>query len=273
MEYVSLRGAKVPALGLGTWLLEGKDCRQTVPAALEMGYRHIDTAQIYGNEADIGAALSDSGVERDEIFLTTKIWNDRHAPDEVARSTQESLDKLQTDYVDLLLIHWPVEFDRVGETLEAMVRLQERGLTRLIGVSNFTLSQFRSAASLAPVACNQVEYHPFLDQRPLRDAASAADAVLTAYSPLARGGVFSDETLVRIGKQHGKSPAQIALRWLLDQELLVVPKATGAEHLASNLAVFDFVLTAEERAAIQGLARGERLVEPPFAPQWEDEGP
>lgn len=271
MEYVSLRGAKVPALGLGTWLLEGEDCRSAVPAALEMGYRHIDTAQIYGNEAEIGTALRNSDVQRQEIFLTTKIWNDCHAAGEVVRSTEESLRKLQTDYVDLLLIHWPVEFDRVGETLEAMVGLQERGLTRMIGVSNFTLAQFSAASELAPVACNQVEYHPFLNQRALRDAARATDAVITAYSPLARGGVFSDDTLLRIGKQHGKSPAHVALRWLLDQDLLVVPKATGKEHLASNLEVFDFVLTAEERTAIGGLARGERLVDPPFA-KWEDDG-
>ena len=270
MEYVSLRGAKVPALGLGTWLLEGKDCREAVPVALDLGYRHIDTAQAYGNEAEIGEALQSAAVDRDEIFLTTKIWNDRHAPADVERSTQESLAALKTDYVDLLLIHWPVEFDRVAETLDAMVRLLERGLTRAIGVSNFTLSQFRTAASLAPVACNQVEYHPFLDQRPLRDAAREVDAVVTAYSPLARGAVFDDETLSGIGKAHGKSAAQAALRWLLDQDVLVVPKATGRQHLADNLAVFDFVLTAAERAAIDDLARGERLIDPPFAPQWED---
>lgn len=270
MEYVSLRGAKVPALGLGTWLLEGDECVQTISDALELGYRHIDTAQGYENEAEIGRALQRTDVGRDELFLTTKIGNDRHGGADVTSSTQESLARLQTDYVDLLLIHWPVQFERVGETLEAMVDLQERGLTRAIGVSNFTASQFARAASLAPVATNQVEYHPFLDQRPLRDAARAGDAVLTAYSPLARGAVFSDETLIRIGHQHGKSPAQVSLRWLLDQELLVVPKATGRDHLATNIDVFDFVLTAPERAEIDGLARGQRLIDPPFAPNWEE---
>lgn len=270
MEYVSLRGLKVPALGLGTWQLEGSDCRSAVAAALELGYRHIDTAQLYGNEAEIGAALVEAGVDRDDLFLTTKISNDNHAAGDVQRSTQDSLRRLQVDYVDLLLIHWPVEFDRVAETLDAMVRLQEQGLTRLLGVSNFTLSQFRTAASLAPVACNQVEYHPFLDQRRLRDAARDADAVLTAYSPLARGGVFSDPTLERIGQAHDKSPAQVALRWLLDQDVLVVPKATGRDHLEDNLEVFDFALTGDEIASLDGLARGERLISPPFAPQWED---
>jgi 2,5-diketo-D-gluconate reductase B len=270
MEYVSLRGAKVPALGLGTWLLEGENCRSAVPIALELGYRHIDTAQIYGNETEIGQALRGASIDRDELFLTTKIWNDNHAAEDVRRSTEQSLDRLQTDHVDLLLVHWPVHFDRIAETLEAMVELQERGLTRAIGVSNFTLSQFRSAASLASIACNQVEYHPFLSQAALRDAAAQSDAVLTAYSPLARAAVFDDGTLVAIGRAHGKSAAQIALRWLLDQGVLVVPKATGQQHLAANLDVFDFTLTADERSSVDGLARGQRIVDPPHAPSWED---
>ncbi len=270
MDYVSLRGSKVPALGLGTWLLEGRDCRTAVPAALDLGYRHIDTAQAYGNEAEIGEALAGSSVDRDELFLTTKVWNDRHGPTQVVRSTEESLERLRTDHVDLLLIHWPVEFERIGESLEAMTRLVDRGLTRFIGVSNFTLSQFNTAAQLAPVATNQVEYHPFLDQSALRDAARAADAVLTAYSPLARGGVLRDDTLRSIGEAHGKTAVQVTLRWLLDQDILVVPKATTRDHLASNLDVFDFSLTPEERSAIDGLARGERLLDPPFAPRWED---
>lgn len=269
MEYVSLRGSKVPALGLGTWQLEGPECRSAVEAALDLGYRHIDTAQMYGNEAEIGQAITAGAVERDSLFLTTKVGNDNHAAADVRRSTEESLRELQVDYVDLLLIHWPVEFDRVGETLEAMVALQERELVRCIGVSNFSPSQFRTAASLAPIVTNQVEYHPFLDQSTLRDVVRESDAALTAYSPLARGGVLDDDTLAGIGEAHGKSAAQVALRWLLDQDLLVVPKATSRDHLAANLAVFDFNLTAPERSAIDGLARGERIVDPPFA-QWED---
>ena len=270
MEYLSLRGTDVPALGLGTWLLEGEDCRQAVPAALALGYRHIDTAQIYGNEAEIGQALAASTVDRDDLFVTTKVWNDHRTRDEVLRATTDSLRRLRLDHVDLLLIHWPVAFDRIGETLQGMSAALEQGLTRAIGVSNFTLTQFEMAASMAPVVCNQVEYHPFLDQRPLRDAAAKADAVLTAYSPLARGGVFSDDTLADIGATYGKSPAQVALRWLLDQRVLVVPKATTTQHLQANLDVFDFELSADDRDRITGLARGERLVDPPFAPHWED---
>lgn len=270
MEYVSLRGHKVPALGLGTWLLEGDECRQAVRTALELGYRHIDTAQIYGNEAEIGEVLSDGALERDELFVTTKIWNDKHAADDVVRSTEDSLRRLRSDYVDLLLIHWPVEFERLDETLEAMLRLRERGLTREIGVSNFTVSQFERAVELAPIACNQVEYHPFLDQRELVDAAAEAGAVVTAYSPLARGEVFGDDTLCGIAEAHGRSASQVGLRWLLDQGVIVVPKATSREHLAANLDVFDFALTSTERAAIDALARNRRLVEPPFAPDWED---
>ena len=270
MEYVSLKGSKVPALGLGTWLLEGEDCRRAVSAALDLGYRHIDTAQMYGNEDIIGEVLSSATVDRDELFVTTKINNQFRSADAVERSVEDSLTRLQTDRLDLLLIHWPVDFDRIDETLEGMVRVQDRGLTRLVGVSNFNLSQFHLAAARAPIASNQVEYHPFLDQRRLRDAVRDADGVLTAYSPLARGAVMSDPTLRDIGEAHGKTAAQVTLRWLLDQELLVVPKATGPEHLASNLDVFDFELTSAERAQIDGLARGERLIDPPFAPNWED---
>ena len=269
MEFVSLQGHKVPALGLGTWLLEDEDCRRAVPEALDLGYRHIDTAQIYGNEDIIGDALAAAGVDRDELFLTTKIWNDRHARDEVIASTEESLRKLRTDRVDLLLVHWPVEWERMGETLEALVEVQDRGLTRFIGVSNFTPEQFREAAKLAPISNIQVEYHPFLDQSELLAAARDANAVLTAYSPLARGGVLDDPTLKAIGESHGKTAAQVALRWLLDQDTLVVPKATRTSHLAANLEVFDFALSDEQRDAITGLARGERLVAPPFGP-WED---
>jgi 2,5-diketo-D-gluconate reductase B len=271
MEYVSLRGHKVPALGLGTWLLQGSDCRSAVTAALDLGYRHIDTAQLYGNEAEIGHALSATTVPREEMFLTTKLWNDNHARTEVISYTEESLQRLGTDYVDLLLIHWPVELDRLGETLDAMGELADRGLTRNIGVSNFTVSQLQAALSLAPIACLQVEMHPFLDQSPLLAAAGEADVVVTAYSPLARGGVFTDPTLRAIGERYDKSPAQIALRWILDHDgVLAVPKASSRPHLAANLAVFDFALTTDERTQINGLARGERLIEPPFAPAWED---
>jgi len=271
MEYVSVRGDKVPALGLGTWLLEGDDCRRAVPIALDLGYRHIDTAQIYRNEAEIGSALSRGAVPRDELWLTTKVWNDRHAAAAVTTSTEESLRRLRTDYVDLLLIHWPVELDRLDETLAAMQALCERDLVRHIGVSNFTPAQFRRAAELAPIACNQVEYHPFLDQEPVRQAALDADAVLSAYSPLARGGVFTDQTLQRIAAAHGKNPAQVSLRWLLDHDgVLAIPKATSRDHLAANFEVFDIALTASERSQIDRLARGERLVDPGWAPDWEE---
>jgi 2,5-diketo-D-gluconate reductase B len=271
MEYVDVRGEPVPCLGMGTWLLEGDDCSAAVPAALEAGYRHIDTAQIYGNEAEIGAALAESSVSREELFLTTKIWNDQHAADRVVASTEDSLRRLRTDYVDLLLIHWPVELERLAETLDAMVGLQQRELVRHIGVSNFTQSQLARAVQAAPVACIQVEYHPFLDQRPLVAAAARAGVALTAYSPLARGKVLSDVTLQRIGEEHGKTAAQVALRWLLDQAgVMVVPKATSAEHLGANIDVFDFSLTEDQRAQIDSLARGERLISPGWAPNWEE---
>ena len=271
MDYVMVASQKMPVLGLGTWQLEGEDCTRAVSDALDLGYRHIDTAQMYGNEGEIGTVLAGCAIDRAELFITTKIDNHAHAPADVERTTVESLRRLQTDFVDLLLIHWPVDYDRLGETLEAMTSLVDRGLVRAVGVSNFTRSQFEHARSLAPVACNQVEYHPFLDQSDLLEATQAAGAVLTAYSPIARGGVLSDNTLREISAAHGVGPAQVALRWLLDQEgVVVVPKATGREHLAANFDVFDFALTGEERQRIDGLARGERLIDPDFAPKWED---
>ncbi|HVM19318.1 MAG TPA: aldo/keto reductase [Egibacteraceae bacterium] len=270
MEFVSLGGHKVPALGLGTWLLEGAVCRRAVGEALDLGYRHIDTAQIYGNEAEVGQALAASGVDRDELFVTTKVWNDRRRADDVEQSVHDSLRKLGTGYVDLLLIHWPVALDRVGETLQAMVGLQQRELVRHIGVSNFSARHFEEAHATAPVVCNQVEYHPFLAQDAVLAAARQVDAVVTAYSPLARGTVPEDPTLIDIGRRHGKTPAQVTLRWLLDQDgVMAVPKASGRAHLHDNIDVFDFSLTNEERDRIAGLARGERHVDPPWA-IWED---
>ena len=270
MQYVSLHGEKVPALGLGTWELTGRDCRRAVVDAVDLGYRHVDTAQAYGNEDLVGQALAAAGVDRGELFVTTKLWNRHHAGDTVRRSTEDSLRRLRTDFVDLLLVHWPVEFGRLAETLTAMVALVDEGKVRHVGVSNFTAAQFRQARALAPVVTNQVEYHPFLSQRRVLEAARRHGATVTAYSPLARGAVFDEPVLAAIGRRHGRSPAQVSLRWLLHQDdVLAVPKATSREHLAANLAVFDFSLTDDERARIDGLARGLRLVDPPWAPDWD----
>ncbi|MDP9405892.1 MAG: aldo/keto reductase [Actinomycetota bacterium] len=270
MEHVSVHGAHVPSLGLGTWQLEGEQCRRVVADAVELGYRHLDTAQAYGNEEQVGTGIRDAAVDRDQLWLTTKVWIHSLAPDDVRRTTEESLRRLGSDYVDLLLVHWPVAMDILDATLAAMTALRDEGKVRHVGVSNFTPSQFERAAGLAPVVCNQVEYHPFLAQDEVIAAARKHDAMVTAYSPLARGNVAADPVLTEIGQAHGKTAVQVALRWLVEQDgVSAVPKASSRAHLESNLGIFDFALSEAEHERIAGLARGERLIDPPFAPDWD----
>jgi 2,5-diketo-D-gluconate reductase B len=262
MIHRHLRGARVPALGLGTWELRGPDCVRAVEHALSIGYRHLDTAQGYDNEAEVGEGLRRSGVPRDQVFLTTKVRprHFRHA--DLLRSTEASLADLGVDAVDLLLLHWPNREVPLEETLDALHEARARGLTRHVGVSNFAPSLVRRAVAAGPTLTNQVEYHPFLSQTALLDLAASLDLLLTAYSPVARGKVLRDPTLVGIGERHGKSAAQVALRWLLQQPRVVtIPKASSPDKQAANLDVFDFELDADEMAAIAGLDRGERLVD------------
>lgn len=268
MIYQDIKGEDVPALGLGTWKLDGKACTEAVERALEIGYRHIDTAQAYENEQEVGLALTQSAVDRDDLFLVTKVWRENLAPDQVRTSTQQSLKNLGVDYVDLLLVHWPVDEVPVGQTLQAMRKLQEEGKVRYIGVSNFPPARLEEALEEAPLFCNQVEYHPFLSQDELLAILRRHGMLLTAYSPIARGMVAENETLQQIGEAHGKSAVQAALRWLVQQEgVAAIPKAADEDHLQSNFEIFDFELTPEEMDRISGLARGERLVIPEFAPE------
>ena len=256
MEYQSIKGEKVPSLGLGTYRLTGEACVGAVGLALSMGYRHIDTAQMYGNESEVGRGMEDSGVGRDEIFLTTKVWPSDYAHDRVISKTRESLNKLRTGHVDLLLMHWPGDGVPLGETLGAMRELQEEGAVRHVGVSNFSPSLVEGASGYADVFCNQVEYHVYRRQDTLLDQARSLDYLLVAYRPLSRGGVERDATLREVGRAHGKTAAQVALRWLVQQEkVAAIPKATGEEHLRSNLDVFDFELTSEEMDRVSTLGR------------------
>ena len=270
MIYQTIKGEDVPALGLGTWRLNGKACVRTVERALEIGYRHVDTAQAYENEKEVGRALNQSTVDRDRLFLTTKVWRENLEPGRVRSSTQESLKALGVDFVDLLLVHWPADDVPIGETLGAMRELQEEGKVRYIGVSNFTPSLIERAVEAAPLFCNQVEYHPFLSQDDLLATMRRHEMLLTAYSPIARGKVLENETLEAIGEAHGKSPVQVTLRWLVQQDgVAAIPKAADEDHLDSNFAIFDFELSPEEMDRISGLARGERLIAPEFAPaEW-----
>lgn len=271
MEYVKTRGAKIPALGFGTWQLEGGECRDAVSGALEIGYRHIDTAQAYDNEAEIGAALDDSGVDRDELWLTTKIWYTDLDYRSVVAGIDRSLEHLRTEYVDLLLIHWPSSTIPLSETMAALAEVRGRGKTRHIGVSNFPPGLMIKALGFESIVCNQVEYHPFLEQNELLQVARAHEIAVIAYCPLARGRVMADRTLRHIGERHGKSPAQVTLRWLLDQGCVAaIPKASRPEHAAANFDIFDFELTPAEQARIAELGGGheERLINPVWAPIW-----
>lgn len=262
----------MPRLGLGTWELTGERCRRTVPQALEMGYRHVDTAQMYGNEADVGQAIAASPVDREDLWLTTKLGLDAIGdPDAVVSSTEQSLRDLRTDHVDMLLIHWPVELDRLEDTLEAMASLRDRGLTRHLGVSNFTAELVTRAARTVDLTTNQVEHHALLGQDKVKAATVEAGAVLTAYSPLARGALLQHPVVVNIAGARSAQPAQIALRWLLDQDdVAVIPKASGPDHLRSNLAALDMApLSTNDRAALDDLPKDQRQVDPPFAPDWD----
>ena len=260
----------MPRLGLGTWEQTGDDATRTVDTALGLGYRHIDTAQAYGNEAEVGAGIAKAGVDRDDLWVTTKIWND-HIPDRIAASTEESLDDLGLDHVDLLLLHWPVAMEDLGRSMAELTALQERGLARHIGVSNFTAEQVAAAAAEAPILTDQCEYHLMLDQTPVREALADVDAFLTAYSPLARGSVMDEDVVSTVAGGRGMTPAQLALRWLLDQEdVAVIPKATSEAHLRANLEVLGLPpLQPEDREALARLPKDRRQIDPPFAPDWD----
>lgn len=273
MLFLSFDDIRIPALGFGTWKLAGEDCLRATKLALGIGYRHIDTAQIYGNEAEIGQAIKDSGIHRGDIFLTTKIWKDNLAAGALQISTGESLKKLQTDYVDLLLIHWPHSAVPLEEQLRALEDMQESGKARLIGVSNFPVALLRETVETygVKIANNQVEYHPFLSQKPVLDYLRRNGMFLTAYSPLARGRVAGDPVLQAIAGRHGRDTGQVALRWLVQQgDVAAIPKAASAAHIRSNFDIFDFTLSAEEMAELSALARPDgRIVNPEGAPVWD----
>jgi 2,5-diketo-D-gluconate reductase B len=256
LEYQAIKSEEVPSLGLGTWRLSGEECVWAVERALALGYRHVDTAQMYANEGEVGRSLRNSSVDREEIFLVTKVRTSSFSHNNVLRSTRESLKKLQTEYVDLLLMHWPNPSVPLGETLGAMRELQEEGSVKHVGVSNFPPSMVEEATEHAEIFCNQVEYHPYRTQDELLGQAREMDYLLTAYSPVAKGRILNDATLREIGRAYDKTPAQVALRWLIQQEKVVaIPKAASEDHLRSNFEVFDFELSNEEMERVFELRR------------------
>ncbi len=272
MQTITAQGLAMPKLGLGTWRLKGEECRAAVAAALERGYRHLDTAQMYGNEDAVGAALAGSALPRDQIHVTTKVWWENLAPDALRRSLENSLAALRTDHVDLFLIHWPAPGMDLPAALETMMRLRAEGRTRAIGVSNFPVALLRRAVEEigAPIACNQVEYHVLLDQSAVLAYGRAHGIAVTAYCPLAQGRLAEHPALAEIAGKHGASPAQIALKWLLDQDgVAAIPKAARAESQLANLDALRIVLDDADRAAIAALPKNQRCVNPGWAPEWD----
>jgi diketogulonate reductase-like aldo/keto reductase len=255
-ETVQAGGARIPLLGLGTWDLRGKNCTRMVDEALRLGYRHIDTAAMYRNENAVGEGLRASGVLRDDVFITTKVWSSDLRARDFERSAHDSLKNLELDSVDLLLIHWPNASIPLRETVGALCKMKREGVARHVGVSNFDVALIAEAMRLStePLVNNQIELHPFLDQSQTIAASRKAGMSVTAYSPVARGKVMRDAVLARVAKAHGRSPAQISLRYLVQQDIIVIPKTSRPERLKENAAIFDFQLTPAEMKEIASLA-------------------
>ena len=271
---VEAKGARIPLLGLGTWDLRGRVCARVIEQALRLGYRHVDTAEMYNNEREVGEGVRASGIKRNEVFVTTKIWPSHFAPRELERAARDCLVRLRLSEVDLLLLHWPNPQIPLAETLGALGKVKRDGLARNIGVSNFTVSLLDEALKVSsePLVCNQFECHPFLDQSKLIAACRQRGMAVVAYSPIARGNAHNDEVLARIGATHKKTAAQVCLRFLVQQSIVVIPRTSKVERLAENAAIFDFALGEQEMAEISQLAHGDgRIVDWAFSgrPKWD----
>lgn len=269
--------ANIPVLGLGTWQSTGKDCVEVVSQALQMGYEHIDTAQAYSNEAEVGLGIKQSGVARDKFFLTTKIFPDdmKFEPERLIKAAQRSLDNLDVDYVDLLLLHWPDKRVPLSETMPALCELQKQGLTRHIGVSNFNIDYLLEAKKHAdvPIVLNQVEFHPFIKQDTLQTFLNNHHILLEAYSPLARGDVFDNTIIKDIATKHQITPAQVSLAWILsDRKRIAIPKTANPKHLQGNLDAINIQLDAEDIERINTLSssEGRKIKHPDYSPDWDD---
>ena len=264
----------MPFLGSGTFRLKGDIAYQSVMQSLKLGYRHIDTAQIYGNEKEVGDAIRDSGIPREDIFLTTKVWIDRFTKDAFLPSVKESLEKLQTSYVDLLLIHWPSPKDEVAmdEYLDELKQAKELGLTRHIGISNFTTEQTAKAINIlgeGEILTNQFEVHPYLQNTKLVDYCQEHSILVTGYMPFAVGKVLQDKTIVAIAEKHQATAAQVVLAWVRQKEIATIPSSTKEKNLKSNLEATKLVLDAEDMASIEKLDCNDRQANPGFAPEWD----
>ena len=269
--------ANIPVLGLGTWQSTGQDCIDVVSQGLKMGYEHIDTAQAYDNEKEVGKGIKQSGVARDKFFLTTKIFPDdmKFEPEKLIAAAKRSLENLDTNYVDLLLLHWPDDRVPLSETIPALCELQKQGLTRNIGVSNFNIANIIEAKRYAdvPIAVNQVEFHPLIKQNTLQTFLNNHHILLEAYSPLARGDVFDNKIIKDIADKHGITAAQVSLAWILsDKHRIAIPKTSNPKHLQGNLDAIKVELSADELEKIGSLARsdGRKIKHPDYSPEWDD---
>ncbi|MCB8840445.1 aldo/keto reductase [Aurantimonas sp. VKM B-3413] len=274
MKIIEAHGAHIPAIGFGTYTLEGGACVEMVAEAIRTGYRHIDTARMYGNEREVGEGIRQAGIDRDELFVTTKVWWTELSEDKFLPSAERAVEALGINAVDLLLIHWPNGSIPLEESIDALNAVADRGLTRHIGVANFTSALLDEACAMSsrPLVCNQVEYHPFLSQEAVLSACRRHDMALIAYSPVGQGGAVLDHPVIReAAERHGRTPAQIVLAWEVAQEGVgAIPRTKNKERLAENLDVFDLALSDEEMRAITELThRRQRLVDPSFAPNWD----
>ncbi|MFD1913767.1 aldo/keto reductase [Halodurantibacterium flavum] len=275
MKTVVCNGAEIPALGFGTFRMSEAEVHEVLPEALRAGFRHVDTAQIYQNEDAVGAAIKACGVPRDDIFLTTKVWVTNFAAADFRRSVEQSLQKLRVDQVDLLLLHWPGGSDvPMADRIGSLNAVRAAGMTRHIGISNYNAAQTAEAVAMseAPLVTNQVEYHPWLNQTRVIEAARTAGLSVTAYYAMANGASATDRVLAEIGSAHGRTAAQVALRWLVQQEgVIALSKTARIERLAENVAIFDFELSDEEMARIFAMARPDgRITDPEgLAPRWD----
>ena len=261
---------EMPALGLGTWELQGQTCKDPIKKAIELGYTHIDTAWIYENQNEIGQALKEINVDRNKLFITSKVWRNSLSYDELLEQCDQTLKQLQTNYLDLYLIHWPNRNIPIKDSMRALKKLVDEGKAKSVGVSNFSVNRLKEALEVSevPISVNQVEFHPELDQEDLLKFCKENNIILTAYSPLGRGRILNNSTLQNIAQKHNKTTAQICLKWALQKGMIVIPKSSSEEHLKANMDIFDWKLSEEDIEQINELGKGKRFVDPAFE-EWD----
>jgi 2,5-diketo-D-gluconate reductase B len=268
LDTITINSINIPRIGFGTYKLTGADGQKAIEEALAIGYRHLDTARMYKNEEEVGKAIANSGIAREDIFITTKVWPTEFS--NVVAAAEDSLRKLKVDRVDLLLLHWPSDPESNKTAVAALNDIVRNGYARSVGVSNFNIEQLELARPEAPIICNQVEYHPYLSQAKLLAYLREYDMFLAAYRPLAIGKVATDETLLAIGDKYKKSAGQVTLRWMMQQDSVVaLPKSSHKDRIIENLDIFDFELSEEEMTAINALARHERVTEQQLGAKWD----